>query len=353
MKIKNITRRKYTGKIHNIGTPPRHNYFANDILVHNCYMNSKPNDTGIMSVYHLEKIIKSFDPVPYQIAFGGGEPCEHPDFAQILKVTRKLGVVPNFTTAGHIWKQEIIDAANEYCGGIALSYHPFKGIEWFSETYKKWREAFRGQINVHLVASTGASKHLRELVTAGLGSLNIVLLAYYPEVGRAKLDALMDKQEYMVDFPDAIKDAIAAGMKISFSEGLIPYFLSRSEIGLNTSMAGPQEGNYSCYIDEKGRLSTSSFDPPERIEMRNPEKGVIVPDYQKMWNSLWGSRESGGESCYYCKFQNRCSSPSIHHYLICKYAALNGGNPPLNAKEMEYQRFCEEYDRKEANEKGN
>ncbi len=321
-----------------------------------CYMDSKKSDKNQMSAEHLEKIIKAFDPVPYQIAFGGGEPCSHPDFAEILKVTRKLGVVPNFTTAGHIWKDDVINAANEYCGGIALSYHAFKGIEWFRSTYKKWKNNFRGQINVHLVAGFGASAQLRELIHAGLhdlGPLNIVLLAYYPEVGRSKIDGLMDKDEYMTEFPLAIKEAIAAGMKISFSEGLIPYFISRPEIGLNTSMAGPQEGSFSCYINEKGWISRSSFDNPKFMEKRMPKEGEI--DYKKVWNSFYNSGEPGGETCYDCRFRKRCSTPSVHHYLICKFAALNGGNPPMSDAAIEQQRWMEELykaEGSETNEKG-
>ena len=36
----------------------------------------------------------------FQVAIGGGEPLEHPDFLKIIDATLQRKIVPNFTTNG-------------------------------------------------------------------------------------------------------------------------------------------------------------------------------------------------------------------------------------------------------------
>ncbi len=35
-----------------------------------------------------------------KLHFGGGEPTSHPDFAELMKVSYDMGIVPNYTTNG-------------------------------------------------------------------------------------------------------------------------------------------------------------------------------------------------------------------------------------------------------------
>ena len=43
MKIKSITKEKFSGKVYNFHCLPNENYFADGVLVHNCYKSNKPN----------------------------------------------------------------------------------------------------------------------------------------------------------------------------------------------------------------------------------------------------------------------------------------------------------------------
>ncbi len=269
----------------------------------------------------IPTLLKGFDTVPYQIAIGGGEPCGVPDFDEILHEARSLGTVPNYTTAGHIFRPAIIEATNKVCGGVALTYHAFKGIEWFEKTYQRWRSALTCQLNVHLIADKDAAKNLDALtqLQKRVGRLNVVLLAYYPDVGRASLDYLMTRRVYSYDFPRAISHARATGMGIAFSEGLLSFFLSRPEIGINTDFATRSEGVFSCYVDPQGRMSTSSFDKPNK-----DAPTIFKRPSQALWQDLqdWRSMP-GGEACYTCKHKLACSTPSPFHYLACAFASHN------------------------------
>lgn len=60
----------------------------------------------------------------FEIAFGGGEPTSHPDFVEILKLTRELGMVPNFTTRNVdfiVKHPELFKDPNRIVGAVAIS----------------------------------------------------------------------------------------------------------------------------------------------------------------------------------------------------------------------------------------
>ncbi len=294
-----------------------------------CYMDSRPESDHAPKEL-VETIIQGFDVPPFQMAIGGGEPTIHPDLPYILKTCRGLGTVPNYTTAGDKISQRVVDATNEYCGGVAMTYHAFKGIDWFVEHYCQLREKLKCQLNVHVIADKNVVKCLRALADRAkqLGPLNIVLLAYYPDVGRASLDSLVTKRIYMKELPDAITLTRLARFKVAFSEGLFPYFLSRPEIGIDTTFATPMEGRFSCYFDTKGRIFSSSFN---QRPYENQKTAFETPS-QLLWDEVSTYNEPHGEDCYDCQYKRQCSTPSDFHYLLCNFASHNRIGPAYQPK---------------------
>jgi hypothetical protein len=307
-----------------------------------CYMDSIPTAKHAPAS-HVADVIKAFAEPPYQVAIGGGEPTGHPDLPKMLYEARELGTVPNYTTAGHIFREDVIEATNNACGGVSMTFHAFKGMDYFIEHYKRLRRALKVQMNVHLIADKDAAINLDLLREAQekVGKLRIVLLAFYPDVGRADLMRIMPKSVYEGTFPEALERAVDDGMKIAFSEGLLPYFLSRPELGVDTRFAARSEGLFSCYVDTKGRLSESSFSPPEPGDQVALAAGSLQGAWEQL--SMWGSRPHGGK-CSDCRLSDRCSTPSVHHYFACSFAEHNGNNPPLSdraLRELETRRVMD------------
>jgi len=310
-----------------------------------CYMDATKKGKH-MSLETFKIIIEGFDEPPYQMAFGGGSPTHHPQFVEVLKMTREMGIIPNYTTEGDNLTDEILEATNKYCGGVALTAHLWKGKDHFVNAYNKLKNYLPyKQINVHVIADKDIVKTLDAINDLDLGPMNLVLLAYYPDVGRSNIMSIMDKKIYMKELPEAIQRCMDKGHRIAMSEGMLPYFLSRPEIGVNMKMATPMEGFYSCYFDVNGRISESSFSPPyypEEDKDSSPEdlsdSAVNTPS-QLLWERhvyFYGDKPSGG-NCENCQFSNQCSTPSEHHYYACKFAEHNEPESQPKIKSNNYR----------------
>jgi len=89
-----------------------------------CYRDSK--ETGrIMAVNDYREVIRQAQAMhAFQVALGGGNPNQHPDFVEIVRLTREdYGIVPSYTTNGRRLTDEVLEATRRYCGAVAVSAH--------------------------------------------------------------------------------------------------------------------------------------------------------------------------------------------------------------------------------------
>ncbi|NBQ71020.1 MAG: hypothetical protein EBU46_20190 [Nitrosomonadaceae bacterium] len=186
------------------------------------------------------------------------------------------------------------------------------------------KESFNGQLNIHVIADDQVVASLNELRQAfeaqydlyAMMAVNIVLLGFYQQ-GRGKMSGVMSKQTYHRDLPKVLRELSAMDCKIAFSEALLPYFLSRPELGVDTRFATRAEGLFSCYVDRTGQMSSSSF-----TEYGHHSIYKLSP--QEIWNKhIGGNRSGDGPPCYSCQFSERCAVPEYQHYLACAYACHN------------------------------
>lgn len=192
MKIKKITRKNHKGKVYNIGVENNHNYFANGILVSNCYMDSRANYKHTEDI--IQKLNTIFEPMsqnerPFTIAIGGGEPTTAPQFCEFIKAVDELGIVPNYTTNGMFinkkYKQDILNITEKFCGGVAVSTHPHL-IQWWYPAVKELLKLKNTEINFHHIISDRKSiDYFIDIFDEFKNDINhFVLLPYIPQ-GRA------------------------------------------------------------------------------------------------------------------------------------------------------------------------
>ena len=91
-----------------------------------CYRKSDTN--GIhMAFEDYEEVVRQAAEmhVFLQVALGGGNPNQHPEFPRMLHATRsKYGIIPNYTTNGRGLSGDVLKATARYCGAVAVSAYP-------------------------------------------------------------------------------------------------------------------------------------------------------------------------------------------------------------------------------------
>jgi len=184
---------------------------------------------------------------PFQVALGGGEPTEHPEFVNILRRLRALDIAPNFTTNGMYISPHILRATQEYCDGVAVSAHEHLGV---------WPDALRAyaeagiRTNLHFIVADVQDAHRAWDVYREWNTVfhKLVLLPYEP-IGRAEprdtdLQAVVESHSF-----DQLQDV---GFGAGFYETLL-------RVGGDLSLYEPEM--FSKYIDcVSRRVKPSSFD---------------------------------------------------------------------------------------------
>lgn len=134
MKISKITSNTFNGYVYNFHCSPDENYFANSILVHNCYKSNTPNSGYVTPLEEAKKIIDKLPKQCTQIAFGTDAKLEsNPEWYEIFKYARESGFIPNVTVAD-ITEEKAKKLAS-VCGAVAVSRYNDKDICYNSVKY--------------------------------------------------------------------------------------------------------------------------------------------------------------------------------------------------------------------------
>ena len=78
-----------------------------------------------MTLDDIESVVKQAkDAGVLQISLGGGNPNQHPQFVEVLRIVRENGIVPSYTSNGEGLTDNVLKATAQYCGAMALSLYP-------------------------------------------------------------------------------------------------------------------------------------------------------------------------------------------------------------------------------------
>jgi hypothetical protein len=217
----------------------------------------------------------------FEVAIGGGEPMEHPDFLEILDIFQRNGIVANFTTRETDWLRD--EARRERimsrCGGFALSAGTPHDVEDLRTIFDYHGIPSDG-VHVHIVMGTVSRTEFEEMLrTCHDAGFRATLLGW-KSAGRACKRKPKPYDWWM----DAVREEAERDGR---------YWLS-PWIGIDTALAQQsggklsdipkccyylEEGRWSCYIDAvKFRMARSSYaeagtdlDPEMDYEEELPE----------------------------------------------------------------------------------
>ena len=246
-----------------------------------------------------------------QVALGGGNPNQHPDFLRILELTREeYGIVPNYTTNGTGLTEEILQATAAFCGALAVSaYEPY--AEFAAVLGRLISCGIK--VNVHFVLdSASIDVALAWLLNppAYLSGVNAIIFLNYKPIGRGSdITRLLKRNMKCREFLET-----ALGRRSQFKLG----FDSCMASGLaSCGIADPvwydacEAARFSMYISETMRAYPCSF-------MEGAYQGVGLNEDNLL--EIWQ------EALLFRQVRNRLRRPACQE---CFYVAVCRGGCPV------------------------
>ena len=285
-----------------------------------CYKSS--NKTGKhLSVGDYQIIMRQAEQMKVlQVALGGGNPNQHPDFCEIIRCTREdFNIVPSYTTNGKGLSDEILVSTKKYCGAVAVSaYEPYKELLVAVQELLE----FGIRTNIHfLLTSKSVETAISWLENPPgiLRDINAIIFLNYKPLGRKPSQELLLKNSR--NYPRFFQ---LAGKSHPFKIGFdscsisgIGQFIDISPIFIEHCDAG----RFSMYISEDNRMYPCSF-------MINHMEGIPITEdnMQMVWRnhaSFTGFRRRFGKhNCRDCEVYAVClgGCPVFPEINICKNA---------------------------------
>jgi organic radical activating enzyme len=231
-----------------------------------CYQNSTLFNQDVDAIQILTDFFSSMseNERPFQIAYGGGEPTMHPQFHEIMKLTRDFGIAPNYTTNGMFVSDyetfdKIIKTTKEYCEGIAITCHSHLKDYWW-DCADLFIDAGIFTNFHNLISDKDSVDDFIKIYEEWKGDIKYFVVLPMMNQGRAK-DEPFD-HEYFFDKIKELKDNGIDISDIAFGANFFPYLKGKEY--LNLSLYEPEI--MSKYLDiTNGNFYKSSFDTGEPI----------------------------------------------------------------------------------------
>lgn len=250
-----------------------------------CYQNSTTRGKHATLEY-IKNVIDSLSELnTFEIAFGGGEPTEHPDFKEIIEYTCKKDIKPSFSTRNLEWVKENKEFLKNKIGGIGYSiggsYHSYLQDDDLKDIISL--RDFGINMQIQIADGTCSGFELVSMFQKFTIHKIPVLILGFKEVGRGK--------KYLQDFKpksnlDVVLDKFFItdnsyegyfGPVISFDTALV----NKMEKWLNGHKVNKKywtncEGAHSMYINcVEEKMGESSFcENYTKIDNKNMTKNI-------------------------------------------------------------------------------
>jgi radical SAM protein with 4Fe4S-binding SPASM domain len=295
-----------------------------------CYRKSDELGSHI-PVEDYEEIIRQAQALHvFQVALGGGNPNQHPEFVEILRITReKYGIVPNYTTNGRGLSEPILQATANHCGAVAVSAYP---------PYNETKEAIRllrsrgVTTNIHFILSSKTVDTAIEWLKhppAFLKIANAIVFLNYKPVGRFADQRLLLNRSPRVEEFFKLATSERRSFRVGFDTCTITG-LARLGKAPEISLEGCDAGRFSLFVSEKMEVYPCSFMVEagyRGISLKGTSLGEIWRHHSDFQEIRRKHREKG---CPDCTTPRQCLSgcPLFPEMNLCPENCLNADRKP-------------------------
>lgn len=268
-----------------------------------CYQNGLGVQNPNMSVENFRRLAEECFGRCLQFALGGrGDPDQHENFKEILEICRDNKIVPNFTSSGLGFTEEIVNLCKRYCGAVAISWynqpHTVRAIQMLLDAGVK--------TNIHYVLGNfsidDAIRRLREKDFPK--GINAVIFLLHKPVGLGKENNVLKANDPRVAEFFALVDSGDYDFKIGFDSCSIPGILEFTKNIDKNSIDTCEGGRFSAYVTSDMKMLPCSFDNQEMKWAYDISNDTVM----NAWNSpqFENFREHFRKSCPSCPDRLAC-----------------------------------------------
>jgi radical SAM protein with 4Fe4S-binding SPASM domain len=273
-----------------------------------CYRKSDKNGEHMAVADYAEVMRQAQEMHVFQVALGGGNPNQHPDFQEILQLTREdYGIVPNYTTNGRGLTPEVLATTAKHCGAVAVSaYAPY---EEMAEAVDRLCGAGIST-NLHFILTNRSVDTAIEWLHAPpafLRKANAIVFLNYKPIGRFCDPALLLNRSPRLREFFQLATRGQKSFRVGFDSCTITG-LARLGSAPDVSLEGCDAGRFSLFVSEKLEVFPCSY-MVEAGYHGVPLKGSSLLEIWHAHPSFQGIRakhSSGG--CASCKTPQHCLS---------------------------------------------
>ena len=287
-----------------------------------CYQNGLHKKEPNMTLEDFKRIVDECKGKTFQFALGGrGDVDQHEDFRELLKYCRENMIVPNFTSSGLGFNDEIISLCKEYCGAVAIS--------WYRNPYTL--KAIQGLIdvgvttNIHYVLGNNSiDEAIKRLSDNDFPKgINAVIFLLHKPVGLGKIDNVLQYDNPKVKHFFDLIDNGKYDFKIGFDSCTVPGLINFTKNIVSESLDTCEGARWSGYITSDMKMLPCSFDNQELRWAYDISKDTI----ENAWNSKEFDefRKHFKKSCLNCRELQRClgGCPICREIILCNRKEKN------------------------------
>lgn len=287
-----------------------------------CYQNGLHTNVPNMSLENFKRIVDECKDKTFQFALGGrGDVDQHENFEDILRYCRENDIVPNFTSSGLGFTDEIVALCKEFCGAVAISWYR---QEHTTRSIKMLLDA-GVTTNIHYVLGNNSIDEaiLRLKENDFPKGINAVVFLLHKPVGLGQESNVLKADDPRVKEFFEIVDTCKFDFSIGFDSCNAPAIVNFTHNINMDSMDYCEGARYSMYIDAEMNAMPCSFANQDSSWFVNLNENTI----EEAWNSdvFNRFRYSLGNSCARCKDRLFCGGgcPLVNQTCLCDRAERN------------------------------
>ena len=283
-----------------------------------CYKSSTKRGKHMALSDYKRVIDQAAEMGTFQVALGGGNPNQHPDFIEILEYTATKGVVPNYTTNGRGLTKAILEATRKHCGAVAVSAYPP-----YDETADTIRLLLKEKIkvNIHFILDSESIDLAIEWLRAPptfLKGINAIIFLNYKPSGRKVFETKMLRHSERLSEFFELATSDERKIKVGFDACCVSGVFARTQA--NPSMVDACDaGRFSMYVSEDLSVYPCSFQSGLAKGDRLDDNTSLLDIWTRSENMASFRDYFASDRCGGCSLRSSCMNgcPIFDDLVVC------------------------------------